>query len=170
MHFLLFKEQQHSQKTIFFRDFGVAEAPPGFQAGWSIVYWNAWWVVVLKSRAPNSCLKYRQIKKIMARKCTQLEENYIEHFKGYTAPCTSMASPTTKMLVTGTQTSRRFTLSGTQSLIFLLLRVKSGRPKRTTDDCYLTSIFSLFLFLQFLLSGEFLVNARLISFLEYFRL
>jgi hypothetical protein len=35
MHFLLCKEQQHSQKQDFFRDYGVAEAPPGFQAGWS---------------------------------------------------------------------------------------------------------------------------------------
>jgi hypothetical protein len=33
MHFALCKEQQHSQKTGIFRDFGVAEAPPGFQAG-----------------------------------------------------------------------------------------------------------------------------------------
>jgi hypothetical protein len=31
----LCKEQQHSQKTGIFRDEGVAEAPPGFQAGWS---------------------------------------------------------------------------------------------------------------------------------------
>jgi hypothetical protein len=35
MHFALCKEQQHSQKTGIFLDFGVAEAPPGFQAGWS---------------------------------------------------------------------------------------------------------------------------------------
>jgi hypothetical protein len=35
MHFALFKEQQHSQKQEFFCDFGVAEAPPGFQASWS---------------------------------------------------------------------------------------------------------------------------------------
>jgi hypothetical protein len=35
MHFALCKKQQHSQKQDFFRDFGVAEAPPGFQAGWS---------------------------------------------------------------------------------------------------------------------------------------
>jgi hypothetical protein len=34
-HFALCKEQQHSQKTGFFCDYGVAEAPPGFQAGWS---------------------------------------------------------------------------------------------------------------------------------------
>jgi hypothetical protein len=30
------KEQQHSQKQEFFRDFGVAEAPPGFQ--WLILH------------------------------------------------------------------------------------------------------------------------------------
>jgi hypothetical protein len=30
MHFALCKEQQHSQKTGIFCDFGVAEAPPGF--------------------------------------------------------------------------------------------------------------------------------------------
>jgi hypothetical protein len=35
MHFSLCKEQQYSQKTGFLRDCGVAEAPPGFQAGWS---------------------------------------------------------------------------------------------------------------------------------------
>jgi hypothetical protein len=57
MHFALCKKRQHSQsqvmllitnnsffivqrateksKTGIFRDFGVAEAPPGFQAGWS---------------------------------------------------------------------------------------------------------------------------------------
>jgi hypothetical protein len=47
MHFLLHKEKQHSHtfrivnrateqsKTGTFRDYGVAEAPPGFQAGWS---------------------------------------------------------------------------------------------------------------------------------------
>jgi hypothetical protein len=35
IHFLLCKEQQHSQKQDFFRDYGVAEAPPSFQAGWS---------------------------------------------------------------------------------------------------------------------------------------
>jgi hypothetical protein len=35
MHFALLKEQQHSQKKDFFRDYGVAKAPPGFQAGWS---------------------------------------------------------------------------------------------------------------------------------------
>jgi hypothetical protein len=34
MHFALCKEQQHSQKQDF-RGYGVAEAPPGFQAGWS---------------------------------------------------------------------------------------------------------------------------------------
>jgi hypothetical protein len=34
MHSELFKEQQHSQKQGIFRDYGVAEAPPGFQAGW----------------------------------------------------------------------------------------------------------------------------------------
>jgi hypothetical protein len=33
--FSLCKEQQHIRKQDFFRDFGVAEAPPGFQAGWS---------------------------------------------------------------------------------------------------------------------------------------
>jgi hypothetical protein len=35
MHFALRKEQQNSQKHDFFRNYGVAEAPPGFQAGWS---------------------------------------------------------------------------------------------------------------------------------------
>jgi hypothetical protein len=35
MLFVLCKEQQHSQKKGIFRDYGVAEAPPGFQAGWS---------------------------------------------------------------------------------------------------------------------------------------
>jgi hypothetical protein len=30
MHFTLRKEQQHSQKTGISRDYGVAEAPPGF--------------------------------------------------------------------------------------------------------------------------------------------
>jgi hypothetical protein len=36
MHFQVkCKEQQHSQKTGIFRDYGVAEASPGFQAGWS---------------------------------------------------------------------------------------------------------------------------------------
>jgi hypothetical protein len=35
MHFALCKEQQHSQTQEIFRDYGVAEAPPGFQAGWS---------------------------------------------------------------------------------------------------------------------------------------
>jgi hypothetical protein len=35
MLFALCKEQQHSQKQEFFRDFGVAEAPAGFQADWS---------------------------------------------------------------------------------------------------------------------------------------
>jgi hypothetical protein len=35
IHFALCKEQQHSQKTGIFRDYGVAEAPPGFQAVWS---------------------------------------------------------------------------------------------------------------------------------------
>jgi hypothetical protein len=35
MHFALCKKQQHSQKQDFFRGFGVAEASPGFQAGWS---------------------------------------------------------------------------------------------------------------------------------------
>jgi hypothetical protein len=34
MHFAFCKEQQHSQKQDF-RDYGVAEAPSGFQAGWS---------------------------------------------------------------------------------------------------------------------------------------
>jgi hypothetical protein len=34
MHFALCKEQQHIQKGIFC-DYGVAEATPGFQAGWS---------------------------------------------------------------------------------------------------------------------------------------
>jgi hypothetical protein len=34
MHFALCKEQQHS-KTGPFRGYGAAEAPPGFQAGWS---------------------------------------------------------------------------------------------------------------------------------------
>jgi hypothetical protein len=32
MHFALCKEQQHSQTGII-RDYGIAEAPPGFQAG-----------------------------------------------------------------------------------------------------------------------------------------
>jgi hypothetical protein len=35
MHSPLCKEQQHSQKTGIFRDYGAAEAPPGFQAGCS---------------------------------------------------------------------------------------------------------------------------------------
>jgi hypothetical protein len=35
MHFGLCKEQQHSQKQEIFRGYGVAEAPSGFQAGWS---------------------------------------------------------------------------------------------------------------------------------------
>jgi hypothetical protein len=36
MHFSLSKEQQNSKKkTGIFRDYGVAEVPPGFQAGWS---------------------------------------------------------------------------------------------------------------------------------------
>jgi hypothetical protein len=35
VYFALYKEQQHTQKQDFFRDYGVAEAPPGFQAGWS---------------------------------------------------------------------------------------------------------------------------------------
>jgi hypothetical protein len=34
MHFVLCKEQQNSQKQEIFRDYGVAEAAPGFQAGW----------------------------------------------------------------------------------------------------------------------------------------
>jgi hypothetical protein len=33
MYFALCKEQQNSQKQENFCDFGVAEAPPGFQAG-----------------------------------------------------------------------------------------------------------------------------------------
>jgi hypothetical protein len=32
MRFALCKEQQHSQKHDFFRGYGEAEAPPGFQA------------------------------------------------------------------------------------------------------------------------------------------
>jgi hypothetical protein len=35
MHFSLRKEQQRSSKQEIFRDYGVAEAPPGFKAGWS---------------------------------------------------------------------------------------------------------------------------------------
>jgi hypothetical protein len=35
MHFALCREQQHSQKQDFLCDYGLAEAPPGFQAGWS---------------------------------------------------------------------------------------------------------------------------------------
>jgi hypothetical protein len=35
MHSALCKEQQHIQKQNFFHDYGVAEAPPEFQAGWS---------------------------------------------------------------------------------------------------------------------------------------
>jgi uncharacterized membrane protein len=36
MHFALCKEQQHiTVKNRNFCDFGVAEAPTGFQAGWS---------------------------------------------------------------------------------------------------------------------------------------
>jgi hypothetical protein len=31
----LCNEQQHSPKQDFFRGYGVAEVPPGFQAGWS---------------------------------------------------------------------------------------------------------------------------------------
>jgi hypothetical protein len=34
MLFALCKERQHSQKQDYIRDYGVAEAPPGFQAGW----------------------------------------------------------------------------------------------------------------------------------------
>jgi hypothetical protein len=34
MHFALCEEQEHSQNRNF-RDYGLAEAPPGFQAGWS---------------------------------------------------------------------------------------------------------------------------------------
>jgi hypothetical protein len=35
IHFALCKEQQRSKKQENFRGYGVAEAPPSFQAGWS---------------------------------------------------------------------------------------------------------------------------------------
>jgi hypothetical protein len=35
MRLSLSKEQQHSPKQEFFRGFGLAEAPLGFQVGWS---------------------------------------------------------------------------------------------------------------------------------------
>jgi hypothetical protein len=35
MHFELSKKSNSTVKNNFCRDYGVAEAPPGFQAGWS---------------------------------------------------------------------------------------------------------------------------------------
>jgi hypothetical protein len=48
MHFALCKEQQRSQKQDFFRDYGVAEAPPGFQTGWSdCIYFFSFFLFIL---------------------------------------------------------------------------------------------------------------------------
>jgi hypothetical protein len=48
MHFALCKEQQHIQKQEIFRDYDVAEAPPGFQAGWSdCVYFFSLFLFIL---------------------------------------------------------------------------------------------------------------------------
>jgi hypothetical protein len=35
IYFALLIEQQHKKKTGIFSDYGVAEALPGFQVGWS---------------------------------------------------------------------------------------------------------------------------------------
>jgi hypothetical protein len=35
MHFCIVQRAAAQSKTGIFRDYGVAEAPPGFQAGWS---------------------------------------------------------------------------------------------------------------------------------------
>jgi hypothetical protein len=39
MHFAFVQGATAQSKTGFFRGYGVADAPPGFQAGWSECMW-----------------------------------------------------------------------------------------------------------------------------------
>jgi hypothetical protein len=67
MHFALCKEQQNSQKQ---NDYGVAEAPPGFQAGWSdcmyffllfCSFWLLIWIFRVSFCTHEGTLPYRSL-------------------------------------------------------------------------------------------------------------
>jgi hypothetical protein len=55
MRFIFCKEQQHIQKAGIFLGFGVAEARPGFQAGWSDCMFFSLSLFILFAHLEFSC-------------------------------------------------------------------------------------------------------------------